>query len=348
MDLRTPLELLKQAQGLADAGQHVGVLECLRVIDDLELEQTPALAMLRGMAHARLGESNEGERWTWAALRSARAQGDGRTALRARNVLAAIALESGRTHHAERCFEEGMVEAKRQGDHATLGRIANNLGVIADMRGDHGRAVGSYTMALAAYQQADETVGIAESLHNLAVAYREMSDFEKALRTEEQAVQAAEASGDRRLIALTKGGRAEIRFRAGDLVVAQREIELAIDAERANGDVVGEAEDLRVLACVRAAMDLVAEAEQILLDVIACGEKLGRPLLVAQAERDLAWVLDTQEREKEARARARSARQRFQQLGLDAEVRKLDVFLSEDRHFNPFASGELSLVAPRG
>ncbi len=348
MEALTPLQLLKRAQGLADAGQHVSVLECLRGVEDVDVEQTPPLALLRGMAHARLGDTNDAERWAWAALQAARAKGDDPTALRARNVLAAIALETGRTHHAERSFEDGLGDAKRQGDHATLGRMANNLGIIADMRGDYGRAIGSYTMALAAYQQGGLTVGVAESLHNLAATYREMGDLTKALRTEDQAISAAEASGDRRLITLTRGGRAEIRLMAGDSLVAHREIELAIQEERAIGDVVGEAEDLRVLGCTLAAMDLAEEAERVLRDVIQRAEKLGRPLLAARAERDLAWVMDTPEREGEARAMARDARHRFQQLGLTNEVRKLDEFLSQDRRSNPFIRSELPFVAPLG
>ena len=56
---------------------------------------------------------------------------------------------------------------------------------------------------------------------------------------------------------------------------------------------------------------------------------LGRPLLVALAERDLAHLLHRQGRDEEAAALADRARERFENLGAVVEVRRLDELLTE-------------------
>jgi tetratricopeptide (TPR) repeat protein len=244
---------------------------------------------------------------------------------RALNLSGAVAFDMGRIDEAARYFTQALAEAEQEDDPATVGRCSNNLGIIASLRGDHGRAVGSYTMALAAFRQAGLHAGAAETLHNLAIAYRDQGNLEGALQTADQAVHEASEAGDLRLVALTQGGRAEIRLLAGDAAVAQREAEHAVATHREVGDIVGEAEDLRVLGCALAALGNEGEADRTLRLVIDRAEAFGRPLLAARAERDLARLFLTRVgREEEASDLARRARARFIRLGADAEVRSLD------------------------
>ncbi len=170
---------------------------------------------------------------------------------------------------------------------------------------------------------------MAETLHNLAITYRDQGELAKALETANAAVEEAEAAGNLRLAAATRGGRAEIRLLLGEVAVAHREIRRVLEAERELGDVVDEAEDLRVLAGILAAMDETEEAERILTDVVQRAVDHGRPLLAAQAERDLARLLCRSGRADESRELARKARVRFKQLGAEAEVKKLDEFLAK-------------------
>jgi len=79
-----------------------------------------------------------------------------------------------------------------------------------------------------------------------------------------------------------------------------------------------------VLANTLAASGDTKQAEQTLRDVIARAYDLDRPLLVADATRDLAFLLRKSGRAGEAREAAQAARVLFSQLGAEAEVRKLD------------------------
>jgi tetratricopeptide (TPR) repeat protein len=328
MDVRESLLMLNKVQDLAETGQHSGVLEFLGGRPRDEIERSPTLALLYGIAFSRQGQDAEGDRWVELALGLARERGDSAVEAHALNALGAAHLECGRIDQAAGRFMEAMALAKRLGDHATVGRACNNLGLVAYYRGDYGRAVGSYTMALAAFQQANKRAGVAQVLHNLAMTYRDQGELSRALETADAAVAEAEASGNIRLGASTRGGRAEIRLMAGEAKVARREIERALETERELGDVVGEAQEERVLAGALAAVGEEGQAEEMLLQVIAKAEEHCRPVLAAEAERDLARVLHTQGRGSEALELARKARVRFLELGAEAEVAKLDEFLA--------------------
>ena len=325
MDARASLMTLNTVQQLADTGRHTAVVEYLSALPAEDVAKSPTLALVFGSAYARLGRDELARRWAAVALARARERGDRPVEARALNLSGAIAFDRGGIDEATRYFTQGLAGAEREDDPATVGRCSNNLGIIASLRGDHGRAVGSYTMALAAFQQAGLHTGVAETLHNLAISYRDQGDLDLALQTADRAVQEATEAGDLRLVALTEGGRAEIRLLAGEAALAGREVEHAIAMHREVGDIVGEAFDLRVLGCVYAALGNEGEAERTLRNVVEQADAFGRPLLAALAERDLVRLFLTRVgREDQASDWARRARTRFIKLGAQAEVQHLD------------------------
>lgn len=329
MDYRQPLTQLRQALYYSDTGQHAALLTLLSGSAQEQLESSPTLALLCGIAHARLGRHTDGARWVEAALRKARERGDRAVEARALNVRGAIALESGKTAEAAEHFMTALTEARQDSDHTTVGRASNNLGIVANLRGDYGRAVGYFTMALAAFEQAGIPRGIAEARHNLARSYREQGDLSRALEAAHDAVREADASGDLALAAQTRAGRAEVRIQAGETAVGLREASQALGKHRELGDVVGEAEDLRVVALALARTPEPQAAEPLLHTVIDRAEQHGRPLLGAEARRDLAQLMNALGRPGEARETALAARAVLSRLGATGEVRKLDDLVNE-------------------
>ena len=332
MDANAAIVLkINTAQQLAREGRHAAALEYLSAMPAEEIEASPTLALLFGIAHARSGSHATGVRWVTTALSGSRKRHDRAIEARALNVSGAIALDAGRIEEATTCFRHSLLEAERQLDHATVGRCSNNLGIIANLTGEYGRAVGSYTMALAAFQQSGYRVGIAQVLHNLTITYREQGNLVQALETADRAVAEAGAAGDLALAAQTRMGRAEVRLLAGDPALAQREVERALEAHRKLEDVVGIAEGTRVLANALAAQGEREEAMPLLREVIARADQLGRPLLAAQAGRDLARLLLESDRRDDAVVEARRSRVRFKGLGAEAEVRRLDRLINGPR-----------------
>lgn len=320
--MKSSLAQLAEAQRLAETGRHQALLDFLTPQREA-IARSPTLALLYGIAQARLGRDAEGREWVMTALKCATERGDGAIEGRALNVLGAIALEEGRVEEAADHFMRALAEARRQDDHATVGRCSNNLGIIAHLRGEHGKAVSWYRLALAAYQLAGLARGIAETHHNLAMTHLETRDLKQALEEADRAVQEAEKTGDPGLVALTLAGRAEVRAMTGDAAFAHREVYRALVLHRQVGDLVGEAQDLRILAVIVAGGADAAEAERILREVIARSESLGRPHLGATARRDLAQLLKRTGRLEEAREIAQAAKTLFDQVGAVGESCKL-------------------------
>jgi len=318
------LEDLNRVRKLAETGQHAAVVDYLSDRPDMELKESPTLALLFGTAQARLGKHNEGMEWVELALGKSRDRGDRTVESRALNVRGAIALVSGSIDKAAEYFTQALAAARNDGDNAIIGRCSNNLGIIYNLRGRYAEAIGSYTMAIAAFQQAGMVRGLAETHHNLAITYCEQCDLDRALEEANAAVEKAEACGDMSLSGLTLRGRADVRLRLGEPKVAQKEIDRALKVHRELGDPVEEAEDMRIVGVILADSRKLEEAERLFSDVIERAESLSRPQLAADATRDLSRVLRDAGREDEAREAVQAARVLFSQLGAEAEVRKLD------------------------
>ena len=329
--LRGSMAPLHVAQQLADAGHYVQLLTYLNERTQDELEQSPMLTLLCGIAHSRLGRLDLGQHWAVVAQLRARTLRDRALEVRALNVCGAIAVERGGIDEAGYFFTRAQEEARWENDVVTVGRCANNLGIIANMRGDHDRAVTAYESAIDAYRQAGYERGIVETQHNLAITYRDMGRLDDARALAASTVAAAARLGDRQLEGQALAGLAEIEVEAGNTAEAIRLLEQATAVHRALRDDVREAEDLRILALVlgKGGGGKAAEAEDLFRQVIARATEHKRRLLVATAQRDLAELLLRLGRVFDARAEADEARAAFERMGAWVEVAKVDALFED-------------------
>ena len=91
---------------------------------------------------------------------------------------------------------------------------------------------------------------------------------------------------DRALAALRE--RAEMHALRGELEFAHADLDAIRELRGFVPNAIDDAEDLRLVALVRAAEGDVAAAERALREVIRCAEVYGQPELQAAASRDLA------------------------------------------------------------
>jgi tetratricopeptide (TPR) repeat protein len=315
--------VIAKARALAAAGHHAAVVEFLGGRDQSELEITPTLALLYGIAHARLGRHDQGLQWIDRALASARQRGEHGVERHALNARGAIALVSGNLTEAADFCTQALMAASRDGDHATTGRASNNLGIISHLRGRHAEAISSWEIAAAAFHRAGSQAGVAECQHNLANAYREQNALDKALAVADQAVTSAESAHEETLYAATLRGRAEVRVARSEPELARRDLDRVRVIRSQMPDPVAEAEDLRVIALALIAENNLPRAEKSLREVIGRAELHARLLLQAEATRDLAMVLRRTGRASEAQAAAQSAKGIFSRIGAEGEIRKL-------------------------
>src|SRR6266700_6062914 len=314
--------VVAKARALAAAGHHAAVVEFLGSREQSELEDS-TLELLYGIAQARLGRHEQGLQWIDRALGRARQLGEHGVERHALNARGAIALVSGHLSEAADYCTQALMAASRDGDHATTGRASNNLGILSHLRGRHAEAISSWEIAAAAFHRAGLQLGVADCQHNLANAYREQKAFDKALATADQAVAAAEATRDETLYAMTLRGRAEIRAVRSEPELARRDLDRIRSIRGQMPDPVAEAEDLRMQALVLAVENHLPRAEKALREVMGRAELHARLLLLGEATRDLALVLQRAGRTGEAQAAAQSAKAIFARMGAESEIRKL-------------------------
>ena len=314
--------VVAKARSLAAAGHHAALVEYLGGRASSELED-PTLALLYGIAQARLGRHTQGVEWIDRALAGARQRGERGVERHALNARGAIALLTGNLTEAADFCTQALMAASRDGDHATTGRASNNLGVISHLRGRHAEAISSWEIAAAAWHRAGMPAGVVDCHHNLANAYREQGALDKALATADQAVTEAEATHDETLYAMTLRGRAEIRALRSEPELARRDLDRIRVVRSQLPDPVAEAEDLRIQALIMIAEDEQVRAEKSLREVVGRAELHERQLLQGEATRDLANLLRRAGRTGEAQAAAQSARAIFARMGAESEIRKL-------------------------
>ena len=337
--------VVAKARSLAAAGHHAALVEFLGSRAPSELEDT-TLALLYGIAQARLGRHKQGLEWIDRALASARQRNEHGVERHALNARGAIALMGGNLTEAADSCTQALMAASRDGDHATTGRASNNLGVISHLRGRHAEAISSWEIAAAAYHRAGIQTGVADCHHNLANAYREQGALDKALATADQAVTVAEATKDETLYAMTLRGRAEIRVIRSEPELARRDLDRIRVIRSQMPDPVAEAEDLRIQALVMVAEGQQARAEKALREVVGRAELHERLLLQGEATRDLANLLRLAGRTNEAQAAAQTARAMFARMGAESEIRKLAAQGWDQAPQAP--GGEANLDGPRG
>src|SRR3989475_446390 len=321
--MTTSAIVVDKARQLTAAGQHAEVVNYLAARQGSELVESASLALLYGTAQARLGRHAEGLRWLDTALEQARKGGERGVESRALNARGAMSLVSGRLDEAADYCTRALMLASLDGDSATVGRCSNNLGIVSNLRGRYAEAIGSWEIARAAFERAGWRQGVGECHHNLGITYLEQGALDRALAEADRAVAEAEASGDHTLWALTLRGRAEIHVSRGELQLARRELDQVRDLRIGVPDAADEAEDARVAASLLVADGQWAAAEAVLREVIERAEADERPLLQAEATRDLSMVLRGTGRHAEAQMAARMARAIFTRLGAEGELRNL-------------------------
>src|SRR6266849_4561742 len=92
--------VIDKARELAAAGQHAAVVEFLGGREHAEPGDSPTLALLYGIAQARLGRHEQALQWLDLALAQARRRGESAVERHALNARGAYALVNGRLTEA--------------------------------------------------------------------------------------------------------------------------------------------------------------------------------------------------------------------------------------------------------
>lgn len=267
----------------------------------------PDAQLLAATSATRLGKFGLAAALAQEALLGFAGRGDFDGRMRTLNLLGVIAFERGRLADAEEHLTEALNLAHRLEDSLTAARACNNLASVVHLRGRPDEAVGLYRGALLSYQRLGDRRGAAETYHNLGLTFRQLAEYDEAEKAVHQAVRHAEFVGEPGLMALTSGGRAELRIEQGDPAFAYPELDRAGRLAERAADVVGTAEvrRIRALAALREGRHELARDEAEAARAVA--EEHGVALLAAECAAVSALahrVLGLAERAERRRAEA--------------------------------------------
>jgi tetratricopeptide (TPR) repeat protein len=288
------------------------------------VRRSPEWLLLTAMARWRLGD--------FAASRSAALQGrDGYRAIgdvdgemRAENVAAAGAFGLGDLSEAERGFNRALDLAYGLRDELMLARCANNLGNIAFYLGRHGVALSFYRLAGTRFQRVGFDYGIAETLINTGIVWRDLGRLEESRQAAEAALEMAERHDTWRLAAQAMAMRGEAIGLLGDLPLGMAQVTHALDLARAHEDREAEVESLRILSNLERRAGRLEAAETSGRAALDLAIRLGHPLSVAEAQRDLGELLLATGRTSEAQRYWQSAAENFRKLGAALRAEALE------------------------
>ena len=312
--------LLDRARALRAAGAWRDLERLGADLGEASLMAEPELGFLFALASRVVGQTQRALDTASAVEKLAQLRGDRRLRAEAANLVGIAHFEAGRLAEAEECWGGLLASAADWGDEESATRASNNLGVLANVRGQRDRALLHYERALASYQRLGNVRGLAETHHNLGISYRDLGFDREADAHFRRAMELAATAGAEDVIALAETERALLRARAGDGALADAMAVRALQRFERLGEVLGQADALRVRAAAARADQRDGDAAAHLEAALAIAREHADPLLLAEVQRDRGLLLRDAGRSEEARAALEEAAASFTRLGSAAEA----------------------------
>jgi tetratricopeptide (TPR) repeat protein len=260
------------------------------------------------------------------SLEAYRELGDAQGQARALMSLGIVYQEQGNYPASEEAYRKAHEMARGAKDRRTVANALNGLAVLATIRGEFGDAVARYQESLDLCRETGNRVGMARAYHNLGMAHADRKDWPSAMESFEKGFEEAQAEGLLDVMANIHLSRAELLLELGDGSMVALCCARALDIFKKIEDRLGEADTYRVLGRLFTLRRQWATAGSLFRDSLRLNEEYGKPLNVAEAQRDLSRMHAARGHRSEAKAGFGAALSSFERLGAmgdAAEIRQL-------------------------
>ncbi len=249
--------------------------------------------------------------------------GDADVRASAANGMGAVYCERG-DYTVARATYRGALELAPSD--ALRAKVLLNLGVIANIQGEWEEALELYRQAAQMFERAEDEPGLALALHNTGMLQADRQEWDAADESFTRCLETCQRTGDRQTTANVLLNRAELLCGRSDATGALESCERAMELFLELGDAVGRAEALRWMGRALVELGQPAAAVQRLREAVRSASRLQRPLLEAEACRDLGATALAESDRAEARRWLTRALDRFTAMGVapeGAEVREM-------------------------
>lgn len=260
---------------------------------------------------------------------------------RALNVFGIIEQQRGNIDEAERIYLQARAFSLFANDKRILGCLEQNLGILANIRGDLPTAEARYHAGLKYLQEAAHARGCAQVLNNLGMLHVDLNQLDKADYYFEEALVICDQISDVFTAGIVHLNRTELFLAQQDPIRARASCDEAFETFSRIDEKGGRAEAMKFYGIIHRTLGKPHLAETYLRQAIQIAQQHDSPLIESEAQRELALVLRTQEKNRdalEALNRAHSLFTRLQatldQADVDQRMAKLeDDFLSVVRNW---------------
>lgn len=253
-----------------------------------------------GSSYRQLSDSSLAEDYYLLADTIASLCQDNRRASRARNGLAILYQEKGELDTAEQMYVRALELASLSDDALAMGRINQNLGTIFNIRGMFSTAQTFYTTSLHCYENIAHQHGIAGVLNNLGMLHIDLHNFDEAESRLDRALQICADTGDIVTKGVIHANLTELFAAKGSLDLAKTHCDRAFAIACQLDDSRIKADALKFYGVIYRQTGKSDLAENHLRQAIEVASNAYNLLTEAECHRELALVLRTKQRNREA------------------------------------------------
>jgi putative nucleotidyltransferase with HDIG domain len=240
--------------------------------------------------------------------------GDHSHAGRALNALATQLYMHGQLDLAESHYHRARELAFAGDNLLTSGQIDQNLGSLAVVRGDRKQAKLRYSSALHCYREIGHDRGVAGVLNNLGMMHVDIGEYGVAKRYLDEALLVSRRTGDLATEGIIHINRTEMLIGMRDLEGARASCDEAYELVSRMGEHSNRADALSLYGIIYRETKKYHLAEVHFREAIEVASRFTYPLQEAEAQREMALVLRTQDRNREALQALNRAHELFRRL----------------------------------
>ncbi|MEH1918549.1 tetratricopeptide repeat protein [Nostoc sp.] len=218
-------------------------------------------------------------------------------------------------------WHEKSLHIKREiGDQKGQATSLGNLGNAYDSLGQYPKAIDYYQKSLEIFQKTGDRSGEGTSLNNLGIAYRGLRQYPQAIDFFQKSLKIFEEIGDRRGEGNSLTGLGNIYYMLGQDQQAIEYYQQSVEIFKEIGDRSGEGNSLGNLGNVYRSLENYERAVDYYQQSLQIQTKIGNLRGQANAWFNLGLTLEKVYRESDALGAYRNAHERFQEMGLNAEL----------------------------
>ncbi|MEH2292637.1 tetratricopeptide repeat protein [Nostoc sp.] len=206
------------------------------------------------------------------------------------------------------------------GDHKGQATSLGNLGNAYDSLGQYPKAIDYYQKSLEIFQKTGDRSAEGTSLNNLGIAYRGLRQYPQAIDFFQKSLKIFEEIGECRGEGNSLTGLGNIYYVLGQYQQAIEYYQQSVEIFKKIGDRSGEGNSLGNLGNVYRSLDNYERAFDYYQQSLQIQRKIGNLRGQANAWFNLGLTLEKVYRESDALGAYRNARERFQEMGLNAEL----------------------------